>query len=326
MLPYYMKTWLLITLLTVFISACSAGATEKSLPDSLTSPAKLLDQGVYHYSNNNYAKAIQTFEKALLQYRSIDNQYGIASSSLNLAKTYMAINNNQIAEAYLIRSHSIIKQADLKQLEDHLQLLDSSLAIKTGRYDDALQKLNTVLLTSNINLKLAALKNRTTIAFLQNEDNKQTWLQQYKTLQNMHPENTASHHARILRFEAALSLDKNSINQLLVQSLNISQNLTARTAIAATLMQWATHNIENEKYLAAEDKILRALFIRHQLGDVKSSLSLLKQLQLVYQATDNKKQALNQHWIEKLSQHDFTDWENMFTDFDRFPGNKTTQP
>ncbi len=321
------KPQVIIFILAFFVYACTGSSPQKIPPDSLSSPAKLLDQGIYHYNNNNYAQAMHSFEKALLQYRSIDNPRGIANSSLNLAKTHMAINNNQRAADYLVRASAVIKQAQLLQLEQHLQLLNSSLAIKTEQYDQALTELETMLLANNINIKLAALKNRTNIAFLQNQNDKKKWLQQYKALQNRHPENTASHQARILRFEAALSHDKNNTKQLLTQSLTISQNLASRTAIAATLAQWATHNIENKEYPQAEDKVLRALFIRHQLGDVKNSLLLLKQLQRVYLATNNiEKQAQSQRWIEMLSQHDFTDWNNMFTYFDSFPSQKTTHP
>jgi len=84
---YYIR--FIILSLSIIITACSGGPPEKPPLDSITSPAKLLDQGVSAYNNNNYAKAIHDFEKALLQYRSIDNQPGIASSCLNLAKTYM---------------------------------------------------------------------------------------------------------------------------------------------------------------------------------------------------------------------------------------------
>ncbi|NOQ87833.1 MAG: hypothetical protein GQ550_02825 [Gammaproteobacteria bacterium] len=307
------------SLLIIILSACSGGPAEKTLPDSLTSPAKLLDQGIYHYNNNNYPKAIRDFEKALLQYRSIDNQPGIANSCLNLAKTYMAINNNQIAAEYLSKAGSVIMQAQLDQLDEHLHLLKSSLAIKNKLYDQALQELNPVLTSKNITIKLAALKNRTTIAFIKNDTDKQQWLEKYKTLQSSDTENTSSHLARILRFEAELTDDENRKDTLLTQSLSISQSHASRTAIAATLTQWANIDIENGRYSEAEDKSLRALFIRHQLGDVKSSIVMLKQLQTIYSATDNKKAALVNNWIDNLSSHKLSDWKKLYSDFETYP-------
>ncbi len=323
-LRHYLIQFIFLSLL-ITISACSGGPPEKPPLDSLDSPARLLDQGVYHYNNNNYPKAIRDFEKALLQYRSIDNQSGIANSCMNLAKTYMAINNNQTAAEYLSKADSVITQAQLSRLNEHLHLLNSSLAIKNTLYENALQELDVVLTSDNPDIKLAALKNRTSIAFLRNDDDKTRWLQQYKTQQNSDPKNTASHRARILRFEAELTDDENKKTALLARSLSISQQLANRTAIAATLTQWADIDIDNHRYRQAEDKSLRALFIRHQLGDVKSSLSILRQLQTIYTATDNKKATLSKRWIEKITDGNLNDWERLFTDFDTYPGRQSTR-
>lgn len=312
-------TRVILLLSAIMICACSSGPTEKPQLDSLTSPARLLDQGIYHYNNNNYPKAIHDFEKALLQYRSIDNQSGIANSCLNLAKTYMAINNNQTATEYLSKANSVIEQARLTQLDEHLHLLNSSLAIKNALYDQALQELDPVLISKNTSIKLAALKNRTAIAFIKNDNDKQQWLEQYKTRQSNDPEDTPSHLARILRFEAELTDDANKKTKLLARSLSISQKIANRTAIAATLTQWANVDIENKRYEEAEDKSLRALFIRHQLGDVKNTITILKQLQNIYIATDSKKEALTNNWIDKLSNHELSDWEKLFADFETYP-------
>ena len=317
--PHHHSFNIIVSLFIAMLSACSGGPAEKPLSDSLTSPAKLLDQGIYHYNNNNYPNAIRDFEKALLQYRSIDNQPGIANSCLNLAKTYMAINNNQTATEYLNRASSVIEQAQLTQLDEHLHLLNSSLAINNELYDHALQELSTVLTSNNTTIKLAALKNRTYIAYIRDNTDKRQLLEQYKKLQSSNPENTSSHLARILRFEAEATDDENKKIKLLSQSLSISQNHAARTAIAATLTQWADIDIANERYDEAEDKSLRALFIRHQLGDVKNSIVLLKQLKAIYSSTDNKKAALTTDWIDKLSAHEFNDWESLYSDFETYP-------
>lgn len=311
-----------ILLLASMLVGCSGGPDEKPVSDSISSPAKLLDNGIYHYSINNYPKAISQFEKALLQYRSIDNQAGIANSCLNLAKTYMAINNNQLAAEYLVKADVIIENASLDDMSEHLSLLKSSLAINNALYDQALLELDQVLTSKNAQIKLAALKNRNVIAFAKNDTDKKQWLEKYKSLQTSHPENTQSHAARILRFEAETTVDTEKQVELLTRSLSISQNLATRTAIAATLAQWAEVNIEMQQYDQAEDKYLRALFIRHQLSDVKNSLLILKQLQIVYAKTDKEKAALASGWASKLSNHELSDWDQLFSDFETFPGAK----
>ena len=302
------------------ISACSSGPAEKPAPKSISSPAQLLDQGIQQYSDNNYQQAITYFEKSLLQYRSIDSQLGIAQSSLNLAKALMAINNDRLAAEYLHKAASIIKQEKLDDLSEHLQLLRSSLAIKGADYDQALQELEPALESQKTDTRLAALKNRTRIAFIRNDSDKQHWLDRYKTLQQNNTKNTRSHQARILRFEAELTSDTAQQINLLKQSLDLSRQLANRPAIAATLSQWATADISAGRKAAAEDKILRALFIRHQLGDVKNSLSLLEQLDTLYKNTGNKKQSTTNTWINKLSNHDLADWNHLFLDFETYPG------
>lgn len=316
-----MKNHLYIFSILLFftLNACSGGPAEKPLPVSITSPARLLDKGVSHYENNNYAEAIDQFEKALLQYRSIDNQTGIAKSCMNLAKTYMAINNNQTAAEYLAIANTVIKQASLDELNDHLHLLNSSLAINKGLFDHALQELTPVLSSKNTITKLAALKNRTRIAFLQDSSDRQQWLEKYKSLQQNNAENTSSHLARILRFEAELSDIRENKTELLMRSLSISRNLADRPAIAATLTQWAQLDIEAEMFEQAEDKLLRALFIRHQLTDVKNSLMILKQLQRIYAETNNNKQQLTNSWIKKISNAEMNDWQQLFSDFETYP-------
>lgn len=319
MKPHHYIFSLIISLSTAMLISCSGGPEEKPESDSFTSPARLLDQGIYDYNINNYPAAINNFEKALLQYRSIDNQKGIANSCLNLAKTFMAINNNQIAAEYLVKADYVIEQASLKELDEHLSLLKSSLAINNGLYDQALQELSAVLESSNTQIKLAALKNRTTVAFIQNDSDKQQWLEKYKTLQSNHPDDTESHAARILRFQAEASDDADKVTELLTQSLAISQNLAARTAIAATLTQWANFDRQEKRFDKAEDKYLRALLIRHQLGDVKNSLSIIRQLQIIYTETNKEKARLADTWISKLSNNELGDWEQLYRDFDSYP-------
>jgi tetratricopeptide (TPR) repeat protein len=313
---------LLLCLLFSLFSACSSGPAEKPLPEAITSPAYLLDQGVQHYRENNYAKAIDDFEQALNQYRSIDDQTGIANSCLNLANSYMALNNNATAAAYLMRANIVIEQASLTGLDDYLRLLYSSLAINNALYDEAQKEVTQVLGSEDPETQLAALQNRTVIAFAKNDDDKKQWLDQYRTLQQSHAEIAESHAARILRFEAELADEESRKKDLLSDSLTISRKLADRPAIAATLMQWAEMNVAAENLTDAEDKYLRALFIRHQLGDVKNTLLILEKLQAIYVITNNEKQQQAAVWIAKLSASDLAGWQQLFSDFDTYPVSK----
>ena len=304
----------------LMLSACSGGPAEKPLANSISSPAQLLDRGIQQYNDNDYQKAIKYFEKSLFQYRSIDNQTGIVQCSLNLAKSLMAFNNNQLASEYLNKAESIIHRERLDQFNDHLHLLKSSLAIKNAAYEQALEELTSTLSSTDPATQLAAIKNRTKIAFLKDDSDKKQWLEKYRQLQKKHPDSTASHLARIYRFEAELTDDEKNKIKFLTKSLAISQGRAARTAIAATLTQWSSIDIKAERYDQAEDKSLRALFIRHQLGDVKNSMLILKQLSIIYSVTDKEKQKQADTWIAKLSNNELNNWEKLFSDFENYPG------
>ncbi len=319
---YYIFKLILLPLIAALISilsACTIAPVEETLPDSITSPANHLNKGIHQYNNNNYPQAINHFEKALLQYRSIDNQTGIAQCCMNLAKSFMAVNNNQMAAEYLLKANKIITQASLTKLAEHLHLLNSTLAIKSGLYEQALQELNPALISSNTAIQLAALKNRNTIAFLRNDSDRKQWLEKYRNLQQKNPTNSSSHQARILRFESELAENTKTKNALLTRALAISQNLPDRTAIAATLTQWLQIDIDTEQFDKAEDKALRALFIRHQLGDVKNSLIILQKLHHIYTITGNNKQAKSKKWISKISNNELNDWGILFSDFETYP-------
>ena len=60
-------------------------------------------------------------------------------------------------------------------------------------------------------IKIAALQNRTRIAFTENSDQK-NWAAQYKEALNASGQNTTLNRARLLRFEAALDLYRNAVH------------------------------------------------------------------------------------------------------------------
>jgi hypothetical protein len=239
----------------------------------------------------------------------------------------MAINNNELAEQYLLKAGSIIEQASLNELKEHLSLLKSSLAIKNTLYDQALQELSPVLTSNDAAIKLAALNNRTRIAFLTAATDRQSWLDLYRAEAGNNSdkktedisEQYPSHQAVILRFEAELAEDIKTKDDLLQQSLVISRKLADRPAIAATLMQAAKNNVDEKNYVDAEDKYLRALFIRHQLGDVKSSRLILQQLQTLYDSTDNYRTKITAYWLEKIAENNLSDWSQLYEDFENYP-------
>jgi hypothetical protein len=112
--------------------------------------------------------------------------------------------------------------------------------------------------------------------------------------------------------------------QYLQQSLAISKTLADKPAIAAALEQWGDNERDAQQYNDAENRYLRALYIRHALGDITTTKNLLSKLSEIYQLEKNsvhnaeltdKAKAANR-WIEKIDNHDLTGWQDMMQAFD----------
>lgn len=307
-----------IAVLLTVLHGCSSGPVEDTPPQPISAAEELLHQGIQQYRDNDFAAANKSFQRALIQYRSFDQREGVATSLMNLARVNMAVNHNMDAERYLADATSIIESDAIHTLEQHLDLLRSTLALKQGHLDQASTLLDKVLDTKDPALRLAALKNRTTLAFTSNSTDKARWLERYRQASNQDMARD-SHAARILRFDAELASTIAEKRALLNRSLDISRSNADRLAIAAALTQWGNAESEEAEHMEAEDKYLRALFIRHRLGDVESCIILLNALDQQYRVTGNSRQEKTQQWIRRLDEGDLSHWQQLYEDFESFP-------
>ena len=166
------KNGFVILAISLLSTGCVSGPDEKQ-PEAIEAANNALSSGVSNYSKNKHELAITYFRNALRDFRSIDHQYGIASSCLNISKTHLSIGNIDIAEAYLKQAQRIIEQENIKQLNDHVRIIKSSIAIENNQLAQAKQTLEPLLQKdSNNAFTLAAIQNRTRIAHSESSDNK----------------------------------------------------------------------------------------------------------------------------------------------------------
>jgi tetratricopeptide (TPR) repeat protein len=307
--------WPVLIIFTAWITACSSAPPEK--PPELASEADtLIGNGVAEYNQANYAKANLLFEQAMYLYRSIDDPRGTASAYINLAKTALSQNQISDTEHWLQRAQQIVDREQLNTLQNHITITRSSVAIE--RKDFATAKL---LLTSLLNesasttdrdTRLAATQNRTRIAFAENND-AATWTERFVNLASSSPAALA----RAARFRAALSTDSAEQDNQYQLALNTYRKLAWRPGLAATLSEWAEHNIRMQNYSGAEDKLRRALLIRLDLHDKHDTVQVLKQLETVYrklgQATKQQRAA---YWQTRIVDESFADWSSVLKDFE----------
>lgn len=308
------KTTFLIIIFTLSITACVSGPDEKQ-PETIEAANKFLSLGVSHYNNNNQELAISYFNNALHKFRSIDHQYGIASSCLNLSKSHLNLGNIDTAEAFLKQARYLIKQEGISQLSSNLAIIESSIAIENKEHAQAREILQP-LLERNNKFSLAAIQNRARIAFAEATDKNNNdaiqWTEKFKQ-QLGESEHNPSYNARLARFQAALSSEIKTQEKYYLSALDIYRQQTNRVGIAATLQEWANALIRVGQHESAEDKLLRALYIRQSLRDKKNSLKALASLAKI---SDDDKAPL---WAERLKNKDFNQWDEFVSDFNIFP-------
>jgi tetratricopeptide (TPR) repeat protein len=261
---------LIVVCLHLILSAC-AGAPPPE-PAVITEPRSLLIQGTAYFKQHEFPEAINSFADALDKYRAIDDQSGIIESCLNLAQAHMAVNNDALANAYADKAAVLIEQNQAEAYMGYIDLIRSTLAIKSADYNRARQYLERPLQDTAQGIQLAAQKNLCTIAFTLDTNEREQCLNRYQQLQLASGD---EHHlARILRFRAELNQDISGKQQYLDRALQISRALADKPAIAAALEQSGDVFSENGMAADAEDRYLRALFIRIDLEDTRSAESL----------------------------------------------------
>ena len=294
-------------------TGCVSGPDEKQ-PEAIEAANNALSSGVSNYSKNKHELAITYFKNALRDFRSIDHQYGIASSCLNLSKTHLSIGNTEIAEAYLKQAQRTIEQENIKQLNDHVRIIESSIAIENNQLTHAKETLAPLLQNNSNNaFTLAAIQNRTRIAHAEdNKEDAEKWTNSFEQ-KIKSSAGSQTHKARLARFKANLSDDAATQNKYLSEALNIYRAQTNRPGIAATLQEWGDALIKQKQTEDAKDKLQRALYIRQSLQDRKNSLNILNSLARI--SSDSMTRA----WMEKLQNKQFGQWDEFVAAFNRFP-------
>lgn len=313
----------IVAAISIYLIACASSPDIDTRPALMLSAEKSLELGVSNYDENNFTKAEAHFDRALFLYRNIDNPQGITSSCLNIAKTKLSSGQVNEARTYAKLAQNIIQHEQLKQFNNRLTLIQSSIAIEDGNTAEAKQQLDDLLnetqANSNHAIRTAALQNRTRIAFIENT-NTVDWVNQYKDALNKPGQNSTLNRARLLRFKAELTSEKETASANLSEALKLYREAAHSPGIAATLTESATHDLSSTNYQNATNKLERALFIRANLHDRKNSQKVLKQLTTSYnQLGKTNKSERAGYWQRKLDKATFEDWDAIRFEFESYP-------
>lgn len=291
-------------LLILFIAGCSGVSDIR--PEPIRKSEYFLEHGVTAFENSDYVAATDFLNKALAHYRSIDNPEGIILSHINLTETALAAGNFTAAEEHITAAVNTTRESDSRHFLPRLNLLLAQTYWRRHEVDKALQLLAVLLPSFNAEqtseskpdlLALGATIIRTDIAFFFIEKDAQEarlWLRRLSLMIPSVEGNTQLHEARLLRFEARLSILDNNPKKALEKftaALELYRDSAARPAIASTLTEIAKLQIKLKLWQNAETTLNNALYIRLWIMDKAGAKQVMRLLSATYMETGQEKKA-----------------------------------
>jgi len=320
-----LRLWCPMLITVVLLAGCSSVSDTR--PEVLRTSERYLQQGVEAYGNSDYVSATDFFSKALAEYRSIDDLHGILLSRINLAETAMAAGTYAAIKHQLEAAEHIVRTLGGSEYQPRLELLRAQSYWHEKRQAQALTALVPLLPEFDSEgkpqqrldaLKLSAIMLRTDIAFADIDTDAKSaklWLRRLGFAFDRTDNTTPLHQARLRRFEAQWSLqagDLEAAEKRFSEALEAYRKAAARPAIAATLSESAYVAEQKKEWSVAEDRLLRALFIRVWILDRIGSAATLDQLSQVYQA-EGKDEAAQEaaEWSHHIREGKAVDWRGL---------------
>ncbi len=300
-------------LLALVLSACASLPEPDTTPSAYREADELLNQGVASYRHYRYRKSLPLFQQALRLYRRSDLPEGIAKSCLNLARVMLAQQRYTQAGIYLDRAQAALDDEPHNTLRAHLHIQRAQWHLAAQRFEAARDALAPVLdHPGHAGIHLAALQTRTAIAFASGDDDRADWLQRYRRAVG---ERDDHHRGRLLRFEARLTASGPRRTALLLAALHHYRRQANPAGAAAVLQELAVEDLAENRLREADNRLLRALYIRQQLRHRRHSLDLLRLLRKTRAGDAGRIDT----WIERLTASRPLDWDDFQQAFDPFP-------
>jgi tetratricopeptide (TPR) repeat protein len=270
-----------LLLLTALLAAC--GSKPISQPAVLTNSRDAMSLGMQAYDDNRYLEARGYFERALVQYRSVDNLDGQLDALVDLADSALGQGEYPSARIYLADADGILAEGDFVAIAPHVTLLHAYADMQAGDHAQAAARLDKLLADPGVSADIhqAALFARTQTAFDLGAADTDQWL---VWLVRLGKTPNATGNPRYLRLQALAALQRGDTQQavhLYRSSLDDYRNMYYRPGIAATLEEWANLSITQNDWADAHDRLHRALQIRLWMYDRTHSVKDLETLSQV---------------------------------------------
>lgn len=285
------KSILFVLACPVLLAAC--GSKPVAQPPAVTSTRDAMSMGMRAYTDNRYLEARGYFEKALVQYRSIDNFEGQLYALVDLADSALGQGEYVAARSYLASAQRILADRNFSLIAAHVNLLQAYADLQAGDDARAVKRLAALITASGTpgNIMRSALFARTQAAFDLKAADADHWLARLNTaLSGGVDALSTARYQRLQALAARRHGDFKQATELYQKALQGYRNRYYRPGIAATLEEWADMSLQQERWPDAQDRMHRALDIRLWMYDRTHSEKDLKKLaQAEAQLGDAKK-------------------------------------
>ncbi|HET7651349.1 MAG TPA: hypothetical protein VFL15_11690 [Gammaproteobacteria bacterium] len=252
----------------LMLAACGSRPTPQ--PATITSSRDAMTLGMQAYMDDRYLEARNYFERALVEYRSVDNAEGQLDALVDLADSALGQGEYQAARTYLRNADSLLVKGNYSVIAAHVSLLHAYADMQAGDDNAALTRLDTLLNTSNTpdNVTQSALFARTQVAFDLDAADSAQWLGKLgSSLDKRGGALVESRYQRLQALAARKQGDVKHAAALYENALQGYRDVYYRPGIAATLEEWAGMSAAGQQWASARDRLRRALDIRLWLYD-----------------------------------------------------------
>lgn len=266
----------------VVLSAC--GSKPPLQPAVVSNSRDAMSLGMQAYADDRYLEARGYFERALVQYRSVDDLEGQLDTLVDLADSALGQGEYSAARSYLADADVILAHGGFVEAAQHVALLHAYADMQAGDAAQASAHLDTLLADSATStaIRQAALFARTQVAFDLNAADTAQWLDKLGAALGKAPAPIST--ARYLRLQALAAErqgDAHTAVRLYRHALDNYRARYYRPGIAATLEEWAHLSVTQQDWSTAHDQLQRALQIRLWMYDRTHSTKDLETLSQV---------------------------------------------
>ena len=287
------KYLLLPTLSAALLAAC--GSKPVLPPATVSNSQNFMATGMAAYQDNRYTEARSYFGRALMEYRSVDDQEHEADALLDLADSSLQQGDVKMGREEIAQARTVLASRPVPGLPARLALLEAYADLLDKDPAGAIAVLDALQADSGATpeVKRAALIARAQAAFDAKAGDAAQWLAKLGSPQG------DLEQARIGRLQALA--DTSKAPALYADALKRYQAAYYRPGIAATHEEWGTLLLSQQDWKGARDHLQRALDVRLWMDDGLRSARIFDQLQQVDSALgDAASAAQDAKWSDYL--------------------------